>query len=415
MEKLISSRLRFVRSLGLAWAMILSVSPLAATVMNIEIDYMEVSGGHSHKPQPAEIAAVVQMFACRGITLNIVVDQSIPHYNVMPRDPNNLNNFFGYSDVPSSFGNLRDLYFNHKGQAGWHYCIFGHQYMADTGATTSSSGLGQNPGTYFVVTLGAFSGQIGTPFDRASTLAHEFGHTLGLVHGAVGKYQPNKPSIMSYFYQLSGVRTALLDAGLSTPQAVLLKEMDYSDGTMCTLNEMLLNEQFGSGMVSVDWDCNGTISGNVSQGIDDAGNWCTDPGSDRNILPDVNEWSIIQDTTASFSARSDTAPPRDVSCVTAEEMKSYQQRFTPNLPQPTLTTEPCISAKMIYLTPGALPAGSGTCSSPYTMLGLAQVLAPSGSHLFCLPGTYTLDAGPVHLNKPMTIFCNIGTAVLKPQ
>ena len=52
----------------------------AATVMNIEIDYMDSTptGGHSHGPQPDEIAAVVQMFACHGITLNIVVDQAIP-------------------------------------------------------------------------------------------------------------------------------------------------------------------------------------------------------------------------------------------------------------------------------------------------------------------------------------------------
>lgn len=417
MKNLIPFILRFIRVLCLALVLTFSASLHANTVMNIEIDYMDstATGGHSHMPQTNEIAAVVQMFACRGITLNIVVDQAIPHYNVMPRDPNNMNNFFNYAGDPAAFGFMKLVYFNHIGQAGWHYCIFGHKYMDTDGTASGSSGLGQSLGGCFVVTLGDFTGQIGTPFERASTLAHEFGHNLGLAHGAVGDFQPNKPSIMSYFYQLRGVRTALIDAGLSTPQAALLKEMDYSDGSMCALNELALNETFGSGMVSVDWNCNGNISGNVSQGIDDSINWCKNPGMDRNTLSDVNEWAVIFDTTAIVPAKSSTVQPRDISCVTAEEMRRYQKSFVTNLPQPTLTIEPCISAKMIYLTQGASPSGTGTCSSPFTTLGMAQAQAPSGSHLFCLPGTYTLDAGPVHLNKPMTIFCNIGTTVIHPH
>src|SRR5256885_1463975 len=130
---------------AIAAILLFSLQIAGAITFNIEIDYMDstASGGHSHKPQPDEIAAVVQIFA----------------------------------------------------------------------------------------------GQIGTPFDRAATLAHEFGHNLGLPHGAVNAFQPNKPSIMSYFYQLSGVRSASLAAGLSTVQTSLFKELDYSDGTMCGLNE----------------------------------------------------------------------------------------------------------------------------------------------------------------------------------
>jgi hypothetical protein len=70
---------------------------------------------------------------------------------------------------------------------------------------------------------------------------------------------------------------------------------------------------------------------------------------------------------------------------------------------------------MFYLTPGSTASGDGRCADPFTGLGQAQSAATDGSHLFCLPGTYTLDAGPLVLNKPMTIFCNIGSATIHPR
>jgi hypothetical protein len=69
---------------------------------------------------------------------------------------------------------------------------------------------------------------------------------------------------------------------------------------------------------------------------------------------------------------------------------------------------------MIYLTPGGLPGGNGTGANPFTMVGLAQANATSGSHLFFLPGTYTLDAGPLVLNRRMTLFSRVGTTVIRP-
>jgi hypothetical protein len=32
------------------------------TTINVEIDWMQIPGGHSHQPQPNEIAAAIQMF-----------------------------------------------------------------------------------------------------------------------------------------------------------------------------------------------------------------------------------------------------------------------------------------------------------------------------------------------------------------
>lgn len=384
----------------------------AATTMNIEVDYMV--GAHSHRPQAAEVAAVVQMFACRGITLNIVVDDALPHFNVMPRDPGNQNNFFGYTGTNGGFRWFKNNYFDHAGQAGWHYCIFGHQYQDKDYTTTTSSGLGEISGDDFVVTLGAFDNQIGTAWDRAATLAHEFGHNLGLSHGQDGNYQLNKPSIMSYFYQLRGVKTAMIEHGLTSELVSLFKEMDYSDGRMISLNESSLNEVLGTAMVSVDWNCNGTISGVTSESLDEGREWCNSTNLTRDTLADMDEWAALNDTTKSSVPKNLDHLP-EVGCVTADEIRAYLQ--TKGIPkaQPPVSSEACISAKMIYLKTGVVVGGNGRGSNPFTTLSAASSDATSGSHLFFIPGTYTLDNGPVVISKPMKIFCETGTAVVKPQ
>src|SRR5262249_33100780 len=114
--------------------------PAAAipSVINVEIDYMKDST-HSHRPQPAEIAAIVQMFACHGVTLNAVVDDSIPEVHTLTDGPS-LGDFFTATG-PGRFATLKAQYFDHPG-GGWHYCIFGHNYTAD-GSDTTSSGLGE--------------------------------------------------------------------------------------------------------------------------------------------------------------------------------------------------------------------------------------------------------------------------------
>ena len=45
------------------------------TQINVEIDWMD-NGSHSHQPSTSEIDAVVQMFACQGITLNVDISNS---------------------------------------------------------------------------------------------------------------------------------------------------------------------------------------------------------------------------------------------------------------------------------------------------------------------------------------------------
>jgi hypothetical protein len=399
-----------VRRLVCIAAITLAALSARAETFNIEIDYMVETGAdpHSHRPTTAEVEAVVQMFACQGHTLNIVVDDQIPHYDVLLRDPVVNFIFFDYSFAPNSFGALKRDHFDHGGQPGWHYCIFAHQYQASDYTVTTSSGLAELGGDDFVVTLGAWSGETGTPFEKATTLAHEFGHNLGLTHcgdmdcSIVGDYTENLPSIMSYFYQIRGVRSNLACHGLTIEDGALFKEIDYSHGRMCTLYEPILDESFGTGMIDVDWNCDGTIGGIVAQDLDgDMAGWCGASGT-MNQLSDFNEWAYINDGTNSKSA-GELTNMETVSCITAEEVAEHEASRLHYCDQPTLATEACVSGRMIYLSPNGYPSGpGGWCDMPFSDLSWAHLNATSGSILFAEPGTYSLTS-EVTLDRPMTL------------
>ena len=170
-----------VTAIGIVAAFILptygvGLANARAEVFNIEIDYMvdDGIGGHSHRPNDIEVAAVVQMFACQGHVLNIEVDDAIPHFTQMRNDPDDCGRIFSYSGANGSFGKLKQDYFDHAGEGGWHYCIFAHFIEDGQCQVSGASGVAEIGGDDFIVSLGDFDNDIGTPWDRAATLAHEF-------------------------------------------------------------------------------------------------------------------------------------------------------------------------------------------------------------------------------------------------
>jgi len=397
----------------------------SADTFRIEIDYM-VAADHSHMPSSTVIAAVQQMFACQGHNLIIEVDDALPHYDVLRRDPDNCSlSLFDYSDSPDSFGAIKLAHFDHALEFDfWHYCIFAHQYEDNTCTTTGSSGLGQISGRYFIVTLGGFDGQTGTPFQQAATLAHEFGHNLGLTHcgsmqcsdssepGFVDDYTPNLPSIMSYRYQLAGVRNQMLCLGLTVPEAPF-KDLDYSHGRMCPLDEMALSESFGTGMAATDWNCDGDVGGIVTQNIsgDGAGvAWCGSSGPLTDLV-DFNEWAFITDPGKPYPTEMSPSP-REVSCITVEEWEvvKMQMKALQACTDPTLIIEPCLTGQNVYIGPGALPFG--ICISPFPGIQYAHTVAPSWSVFYITPGTYD-EPGTTLLTNPGYYYCHYGTAVIK--
>ena len=219
----------------------------------------------------------------------------------------------------------------------FYYCIFGNKQSNE-----GSTGLGECPGNDFLLSLGIvnFTNTYYTELQRdnylineqASTLMHEFGHNLGLKHGGGEdlNYKPNYLSIMNYLYSswglpnlnnamvgdryyhmewsLDGYSSASIwkqyfpNSSLSMHNNAWSSDyvMDYSNGTLGSLDENSLSEGFGlgNGSLPVDWDGNGSMS---STGL--ALNINHD--SVRTQLSDYNDWANINIffTRSNYSAQ----------------------------------------------------------------------------------------------------------------
>lgn len=299
--------------------------------IKVEVDYMV--GGHSHILNPAEVAMIVQTFACQGIVMVIEVSDAVPHTDNMTGS-----SFFTNTAV-GGFAWYKSTYMDHIADPGWHYCIMGHNYNGG-----SSSGLGEIFGDDFVVTLGSWQGQIGTAFERASTLVHELGHNLGLRHagnqdeGAIGQYKPNYASVMAYRYQIDAIRREMLCSELAVDTLIDLKNLDYSDGTRPALNESALIEATGIGYGPVDWNCNGIIDASpVSHDLRDF-NWCGS-SSTLQTLTDYDDWDNLNDVT--LLKRSSISQSEEVAvCLSWDEVQKDKSSRGVCDP-PTVMVEPC--------------------------------------------------------------------------
>lgn len=411
---------------SIAAALVLASGAMHAqpNVINVEIDYM-VTTTHSHLPSQDVLDALVQMFACQGITLNLFVSDAVPHENVVrcgvpgPGQP-----FFTCGGL-FSFSAYKAAYSQTAGIGGWHYCLIAHDY--DNGNGTGSSGLAEGGGNDFIVTLGSFnSGAGGTDFEIAATFAHELGHNLGLEHTSPQsplaidpgeEYAPNYASVMSYQYQLEGVASQMECLGLVTGDH-RLKDLDYSHGLMGPLDEDALVERVGVGAHAVDWDCDGVVGTTaVDRDVDEDAPWC-DVGGGFGTLRDHDDWANIQDFAFSARVADDSTVHPVVPCITAREHEAMQAQRLANPalcpgPAPTLVTEPCITSRMAWVDPSASGTQDGSGDHPYA--GLAQALAatPFDSVLYLQAGTYTNGAAPLVITERV-VLGGCGVAVIDP-
>lgn len=312
-------------ALGLS---LLTTPASALTTLRIEIDWL-ASGTHTHKPTQCELDAVKASFLAQGIDLQIELsDEIVETASNQVIDFNSAGNFDG--GLSPAWEAIETANRDHAVGTGWHYCLFGHNYRLG-GSFTTSSGLAEISGDECVVTLGSFSGGIGTPFDRSGTLMHEFGHNLSLRHAgdqneaAVRQYKPNFPSVMAYRFQLWGVKNGLVCQNLATPAAVATyRDLDYSHGTLASRDENALEECAGIGLgTGVDWSCSGGIDACATFVVKDVSSqgggtygedWCLAAGA-RQVITDYNDWGNVLD----FAAHAPVGLPESQSCITFEE------------------------------------------------------------------------------------------------
>ena len=189
----------------------------------VEMDYYP-----NLRPLQAALDRVTAAFAAApvsnpdgstGIALHLVVNQQVAAADA----DMDLNPAWVDFDV------IKAKYFNSRRAPFFHYALIANQY--DSGG---SSGLSRGiPGHDFMVTLGNWSTPGGTEQQQAGTIMHELGHNIGLRHGGHENmnYKANYLSLMSYAYQLRGLRVDGVDGVL-----------DYSRVRVASASEASLSE-----------------------------------------------------------------------------------------------------------------------------------------------------------------------------
>ncbi|MCL1058956.1 Ig-like domain-containing protein [Shewanella gelidimarina] len=202
--------------------------------------------------------------------------------------------------------------------------IFHYMLMANTqqkDGSGGSSGYAEINGNDLFISLGNWGLSMDTEDSRnmtinfqSSTIFHELGHNVGLLHGG-DDYINNKPnhlSSMNYLYQLDGLPTIgqregdryykrfffdnlncnsenneLFNGFTVSPQDF---GINYSSGTSANIDENAVNESLGFGQpnaAAVDFNCNGIIDNNLV-------NYDVDfNGVNSDLLRDVDEWAMV--------------------------------------------------------------------------------------------------------------------------
>jgi hypothetical protein len=330
------------------WSVLLGSSLLLlptaafAHTYTVEIDWLERTGAgaHSHKPTECELNAIKAAFERNGHTWNWSYGNAIPETDalqVLDMIATNTSTFDAFDRPADEWGTAIETP-HRAGGAGVRYMVFAHGYRLSQNNGTSfgptgSSGLAELPGDECIVTLGiGFAGSPqGSSWDRAGTAMHEFGHNIGLRHAgnqseaAVLQYKPNFPSVMAYRYQLIGVKYGLQCQGLAAASALgPFYNLDYSSGTLASLDENDLNEATGLGLsMQVDWDCDGTNGeANVANDLSSQGtgiygvNWCGIGADSRQVITDFNDWGSVVARPAF-----DNVTKELVTCATGSELQ----------------------------------------------------------------------------------------------
>ncbi|MGR8933725.1 MAG: hypothetical protein ACU837_04955 [Gammaproteobacteria bacterium] len=263
----------------------------------LEIDWM-TAAGHSHIPKATAIRTLVSAFknapvpnpdGVDGINLHVDYGQgglfdkggALPEQTVLPGI---------ISGDWSAFDAIKATRFDPAREPIFHYALFAHR-IDDAGTSGMSRGI---PESDLVVSLGAWTHQVGSVEEQTGTLMHLLGHNLGLRHGGGDdvNYKPNFLSIMNYFYQTRGLRKNAKDG-----------VFDYSRFLLPALNETALNERQGlNGGPALEaygtrYFCNGA---RVAEMANKAIDWnCNSDSTESKVAADINN-DTVQTTLSGF-------------------------------------------------------------------------------------------------------------------
>ena len=421
----------------------------------VETDYMADSD-HSHRPDPAAIAEVVDAFRKQGVHLHVDYGKDAPNtYGPTPTwgalsEADALphseylgdNGFMGWFDYSwDDFDDIKADHFDEARAAVFHYNIWAHE---QTEKANGSSGLSRgvdDGASDFIVSMGDFSGGTGTVTEQAGTFMHELGHNLGRHHGGDDdlNYKPTYLSIMNYSFQLDGLPYANASSGI-----------DYSHSKQFGLNEGDLDEADGAhldnqGDTTVGFQCDDSAH-DIAYGPVD---WnCDGDATDLNIAQDLNkdgdldyldgslDWGrliynggsiglpgvIREPVHTTFDAHEMT--PADYEALHQQTVSFTGGVDVPTTPVPVGRT---VTATAAYTGPAGAPVtwswGDGTTSTG-TSVATPSGRVASGDHTYTTAGIYTVTvqvgpsatatSGALVVYDPATGFATGGGTVTMP-
>ncbi len=295
----------------------------------IEVDYMN-SLDEGVLPREEALQKVVDAFALQNIAIHFDVGDLFDGTEGINPAKFDLG---GGNQVPFSLGatldaseagsrsdvyELKRSHMNYARLPIFHYMLMGYSQNAD--GSGGSSGLAEINGNDLLITLGNWGLSSSDDASKnmlinfqSSTIMHELGHNLGLLHGGdeEANYKPNYLSVMNYLYQIYGLpvigrnegdryyHQKNLNAGRDVCGTVIMENpfdgdfhdfnIDYSSTHNSSFNESLVIESRGlkaTGSVGVDFNCDGD-SADFIVNLDVNGS------NSVGVLQDHNDWENI--------------------------------------------------------------------------------------------------------------------------